>query len=124
MLKTLTINRVEYLEPSSGAAAKFFYYYTISDTNKTEQFRIKVIVSDVVCLSLGFNFWHQDAIHFHNLNKIVVQYVKDYIINSLSSGETNSLEEFKLYSENLLPQPTSKLDDLPEVEGLSFEFEI
>lgn len=124
MKRILTFNEVTLIPPSSMAVAKFIYHYSISDENTKEEFYIPVIVSDVVCMGWGFQFHNPNPEYYHNLNKVVVQYLRDYIIQQARYGKVHDLEEFRLFSENTPENIPYRIEELPEVENLSFEFSI
>jgi len=122
MKKILTFNKVTLIPPSNRAAAQFLYHYSISDENSHEEFYIPVVVSDVVCMCWGFQFNNPNPEYYHNLNKVVVRFLSEYIIQKARYGKLHDLEEFKLFSENTPENITYKIEELPEVENLSFEF--
>ena len=122
MRRILTFNAVTLIHPSSRAAAQFIYHYSISDENTNEEFYIPVVVSDIVCMDWGFQFHNPDPEYYRNLNKVVVQYLSDYIIQQAKYGKVYDLEEFRLFSENAPQDIPYRVEELPEVENLSFEF--
>jgi hypothetical protein len=110
--------------PSSRDAIEFLFDYDLVDEDGTnrEEMAIKVMVTGDLCICWGFQIW-QDSTNYNDLEKILLQYGKDRIIEKVKEKTLTEYEEMLLTTSNYPTERPFNPENLIETKFAEYEIE-
>lgn len=125
IFNTLRFKSTRHL-PSSRDAIEFLYFYDIIDENgKAIPRTIKISISGSLSISWGFQIWSPEPEKtYKNLEKILLQFGKDKIIEKLKEDTLNDHEELILLTSTHPLEPPYNPSNLIDVAEAEYEVEV
>ncbi|MBL4898776.1 MAG: hypothetical protein JKX76_03895 [Colwellia sp.] len=126
--KLISFAQAHYL-PSSRDAIEFEFSYHIIDEDQEDgstvkQGVVKVSISGSLSSTWGFQIWDDPKEYYLNLEKILLQYGAEKVIEKLKEGTLNQYEDVPLLTTNCPSICPYNPDDLIETKSAIYEVEM
>lgn len=124
IFKLLRFTSASYV-PSSRDAIEFIFHYQLmnEDGSNVEENGIKVMVSGSLSICWGFQIW-QDSTNYTELEKILLQYGKDRVIEKVKEGTITDYEEMLLTTSHYPTERPFNPENLIETKFAEYEIEV
>jgi hypothetical protein len=124
IFKLLRFTGAQYV-PSTRDAIEFVFYYQLMDVDKTniEEKAIRVMVSGSLSICWGFQIW-QSSTNYTDLEKILLQFGKDRVIEKVKEGTITEYEEMLLTTSHYPTERPFNPEILIETKFAEYEIEV